>query len=109
MFVNPADLAGDLDRLEGIEKASLRFVTQAILDFRETAAVIFARERDLAQDIAEDITREALDRMGISRMEVRLFGKIDYKKALYVFHPEPLDTFPPLRVGSARGSPSDAR
>jgi len=88
MFIDPATLATDLDRLEDIEKASLRLVTYAIYEFRDIAAEIFARERDLAQDIAEDITREALDRLGISRMDLRLFGKIDYKKACYVFHPD---------------------
>ena len=32
--------------------------------------------------------REAMDRMGTSVIPVRLFGKIDYKRARYVFHPE---------------------
>ena len=57
-------------------------------EFRLTAAEIFSREKDLAQDIAEDITREALDRLGVSRMDLRLFGKIDHKRARDVFHPE---------------------
>jgi hypothetical protein len=56
------------------------------LDFRDDADEIFRKERDLAQDIAEDITREALDRMGMSKINVRLFGKIDYKRARYVFN-----------------------
>lgn len=86
MFTNPADLTAD--NIEEIEKASARLVTQAVYEFRETAAEIFRKERDLAQDIAEDITREALDRMGVPRMDVRLFGKIDYKRASYVFHPQ---------------------
>src|SRR5436309_16071605 len=88
MFIEPAELANQPDRLEEIEKASMRLVTQAVYEFRLTAAEIFAREKDLAQDIAEDITREALDRLGVSRMDLRLFGKIDYKRARYVFHPE---------------------
>jgi len=54
-------LENDLDRLEEIERASMRLVTQAIYDFRKTAAEIFEKERDLVQDIGEDITREALD------------------------------------------------
>ena len=29
-----------------------------------------------------------MDRMGTSVIPVRLFGKIDYKRARYVFHPE---------------------
>lgn len=87
MLIDPADLESNLDTLEDIEKASTRLVTQAILDFREEAAAIFGRERDLPQDFAEDITREALDQMGVSRIPQRLYGKIDYKRARYVFHP----------------------
>jgi len=88
MFINPGSLRSDLDKVEEIEKASLRLVTQAIYDFRETAALIFENEKDLVQDIGEDITREALDKMGVSRIDERLFGKIDYKRARYIFHPE---------------------
>lgn len=88
MFIDPRSLTQDHQRLEEIEKASRRLVTQAILDFRETAAEIFAKEPDLVQDFGEDITREALDRMGVSRIDQRLFGKIDYKRARYLFHPE---------------------
>jgi hypothetical protein len=86
VFLNPEDL--DLAQIEEIEKASARLVTQAIYEFRNTAAEIFNEEKDLAQDIAEDLTREALDRLGVSRMDQRLYGKIDYKRARYVFHPE---------------------
>jgi Type II restriction enzyme SfiI len=86
VFTDPETLAGNLDRLEGIEKGSLRLVTQAVYDFRDTALEIFRREKDLAADIGEDITREALDRMGVSKIDVRLFGKIDYKRARYVFN-----------------------
>ncbi len=88
MFVNPRTLHGDLDTLEEIEKASARLVTQAIVDFRGTAGELFANERDLPQDFGEDITREALDEMGVSRIRQRLYGKIDYKRARYVFHPD---------------------
>ncbi len=88
MFIEPESLRADLAKLEEIEKASARLVTQALYEFRETAAEVFAKEKDLAQDIAEDVTREALDRLGVSRMDLRLFGKIDYKRARYVFHPE---------------------
>lgn len=63
-------------------------VTQAIYDFREDAIEIFAGEYDLVADIGEDITREALDRQGMPTIPVRLFGKIDYKRATYLFHPD---------------------
>lgn len=88
MLINPNDLQYDLPRLESIEKASLRLVVQALLDYREVAAEIFKEESDLVADIGEDITREALDRMGMAKIDQRLFGKIDYKRARYVFHPE---------------------
>lgn len=86
MFTDPNEL--EPEKIEQIEKASTRLVTQALYEFRDTAAEIFSKEKDLAQDIAEDITREALDRLGVSRMDIRLFGKIDYKRARYIFHPE---------------------
>ena len=63
-------------------------MTQAVYDFRESANEIFLGERDLVADIGEDITREALDRLGTSTIPARLFGKIDYKRARYIFHPE---------------------
>ncbi len=88
MFIEPADLRSKPDILEEIEKASARLVTQALFEFRQEAAEIFAREQDKPQDVAEDITREALDRLGVSRMDSRLPGKIDYKRARYLFHPE---------------------
>ncbi len=88
MLLDPWQLSQDLDRLEDIEKASLRLVVQAIYDYRETAVLIFQEESDLVADIGEDITREALDRMGMARIDQRLFGKIDYKRARYLFHPD---------------------
>ncbi len=88
MLIDPDDLSQDLDKLEAIEKASLRLVVQAVFDFREQSIEIFQHERDLVQDIGEDLTREALDRMGVSKIDERLFGKTDYKRARYIFHPD---------------------
>jgi len=88
MLLDPKQLKDDLDRLEEIEKASLRLVVQAIYDYRETAIEVFREESDWVADIGEDITREALDRMGVARIDQRLFGKIDYKRARYLFHPD---------------------
>lgn len=87
-LINPDDLMNDLDRLEGIEKASLRFVAQALYDYRREASIIFHAESDQVADIGEDITREALDRLGMPKVDQRLFGKVDYKRACYVFQPE---------------------
>jgi hypothetical protein len=88
MLLDPKQLTNDLDRLEEIERASLRLVVQAIYEYRDTAIEIFQAESDLVADIGEDITREALDRMGMARIDQRLFGKIDYKRARYLFHPD---------------------
>ncbi|MEW6669154.1 MAG: SfiI family type II restriction endonuclease [Thermodesulfobacteriota bacterium] len=88
MLIDPQQLARNLDRLEEIEKVSLRLVTQAIHDYRTTALEIFRQESDFVSDIGEDITREALDRLGMSRIDQRLFGKVDYKRACYLFHPD---------------------
>ena len=88
MILDPNVLKGDLHLLEQIEKATARMVTQAIYDFRDEAREFFIHEPDLVADIGEDITREAMDRMGTSVIPARLFGKIDYKRARYIFHPE---------------------
>ena len=88
MTLNLADLPADLDLLESIEKATLRLVVQAIHSFSGEAADIFRNETDDVKDIGEDITREALDRIGTSVIPVRLFGTMDYKRARYVFAPE---------------------
>ena len=88
MTLDPAGLPDNLDLLEAIEKATLRLVVQGIYSFAEEAADIFRNERDDVQDIAEDITREAMDRIGTSVIPVRLFGSIDYKRARYLFSPD---------------------
>ena len=88
MFLNPEELRNDPKRLEEIEKASLRLVVQAIYEYRTVAEETFREESDLVADIGEDITREALDRLGMSKIDRRIFGKVDYKRARYVFHPE---------------------
>jgi len=88
MLIDPKSLQNNLQRLEEIEKASLRLVVQAIYNYREEAVSIFQNERDLVADIGEDITREALDHMGMAKIDQRLYGKVDYKRARYLFHPD---------------------
>lgn len=88
MTLSANELRADLDVIERVEKATLRMVVQAIYDFRDDAIEIFTGESDLVADIGEDITREALDRVGMPTIPVRLFGKIDYKRATYLFQPE---------------------
>lgn len=88
MLLKVRDLKDRPNIIEDIEKASMRFITQALIDYAESAKEIFAIESDLVADIGEDITREALDGIGMSKMNIRLHGKIDYKKARYIFHPQ---------------------
>ena len=88
MFLDPNTLAAHPELIEAIEKGSTRFVAQAIELFRAEALNIFAHESDLQADIGEDITAEALDSLGMSRMAQRVFGKMDYKRARYIFEPD---------------------
>lgn len=88
MLLDPHQLRHNLDRLEEIERASLRHVVQALYDYRQMSREVFQAEIDLVADVGEDITREALDRMGMARIDQRLFGKMDYKRASYLFHPD---------------------
>ena len=78
-----------LDELERLEQTVMEMVVQALTDYSEQAATIFREETDLPQDIAEDVTREALESMGVSGFSERLYGKVDYKKAIYAFLPDP--------------------
>ena len=86
MFLTPEQIAQRPDIVETTERATLRMVAHAIFLYRSAAREIFLRERDLPSDIAEDITREAVDALGMSRIGVRLFGKTDYKRARYHFN-----------------------
>jgi hypothetical protein len=88
MFLDPNALGQNPELIESIEKGSTRFVAQAIELFRHEAVNVFADESDLQADIGEDITTEALDSLGMSRMAQRVFGKMDYKRARYIFEPE---------------------
>lgn len=88
MLIDPYSLNSNYSRLEDIEKASLRLIVQALYNFRASSIEIFKQESDLVADIGEDITREALDRMGMAKIDQRLYGKIDYKRARYLFHPD---------------------
>ena len=75
------------DEMERLEETATSVVVQALSDYQHQAVTIFNEETDLPQDIAEDVTREAIESMGISGMNERLYGKVDLKKAIYVFLP----------------------
>jgi hypothetical protein len=86
MSVDPSALASQLDVIEDIEKASTRMVCRAIQDFAIVARDQFALAKDLAGTVGEDVTRDAMETMGMSRVPTaRLIGKIDYKRAAYFF------------------------
>ena len=76
------------DQMETLEKTSFSMVTQALSDYASKALEIFKEEVDQPQDIAEDVTREAIELMGLPQIHMRLYGKVDIKKAMYVFLPQ---------------------
>ncbi len=77
------------DLIERLERAAFEMVVQALEDYKDQAAGMFRMEVDKPQDIAEDIIREAMDAMGVPGFRERLYGKVDYKRAIYVFVPNP--------------------
>ena len=77
-----------LQEIEEIEKLTLRWVFQAVLDFGMEAHEIFLKSPDSVKDIAEDVTRELLDRLSGFNVQQRIYGTVDYKKARYIILPE---------------------
>lgn len=78
----------DLDEIESIEKLSLRALFTAATDFGFDAWEVFHQSNDDPKDVAEDVTREMLDRLGGYGVSQRVFGNVDYRKARYVILPE---------------------
>ena len=78
----------DSDAIEEIEKLTLRWIFQAILDFGMEAHEVFLKSPDNVKDIAEDITRELLDRLPGFNVQQRIYGNVDYKRARYIILPE---------------------
>lgn len=78
------------DQIEAVEKLTTRWVFQAVLDFGIEAHEIFVKSPDEVKDVAEDITREVLDRLSGFNISQRVFGTVDYKKARYIILPEHL-------------------
>ncbi len=76
------------NQMETLEQTSFSMVVQALSDYASQAVSIFREEVDQPQDIAEDVTREAIELMGLPQIHMRLYGKVDIKKAVYVFLPE---------------------
>lgn len=77
-----------LDDVERIEKQSLRTLYIAAREFGSDAFEIFRQSHDDPKDVAEDVTREMLDRLGGYGIPQRIFGNMDYRKARLVILPE---------------------
>ncbi len=80
----------EADSFERTERTVMAAVVQALQDYRSQAVTIFREETDQPQDIAEDLTREAIAAMGVPSIHERLYGKVDVKRAMYAFLPEPV-------------------
>ncbi len=76
------------DEIEAIEKLTLRWVYQAVVDFGFQPHEIFRDSPDEVKDIAEDITREVLDRLSGYNIPQRLLGNVDYRRARYIILPD---------------------
>lgn len=102
---DPQEFATDLNGLEEVERASLRLVCYAVHNLLPLAADEFAAIMsggsgssatslgagigDRANYLGEDLTRMAMDTIGMPRVPgARLFGAIDYKVATIAFMPE---------------------
>jgi hypothetical protein len=83
---NPSALS--LNEIEGIERLTLRWLFQAVIDFGMEAHEIFLRSPDDVKDVAEDVTRELLDRLPGFNVQQRIFGSVDYKRARYIITSE---------------------
>ena len=77
-----------ISEVESIEKQSLRSLYIAAYDLGFDAFEIFRQSSDDPKDIAEDITREMLDRLSGYQVQQRILGNVDYRKARYIILPE---------------------
>ncbi len=82
----PGELS--IGEIEAIERQSLRSLYIAAYDLGFDAFEIFRQSSDDPKDIAEDITREMLDRLGGYQVQQRILGNVDYRKARYIILPE---------------------
>jgi hypothetical protein len=76
------------DEIERIEILTMRWLFQAVVDFGIQPYTIFTLSPDDVRNVAEDVTREVLDRLSGYNINQRVFGTVDYKRARYVILPE---------------------
>ena len=74
--------------MEHVEQTTFFMVLQALTDYVKTATILFREEVDQPQNIAKNVTREAMDAMGLPQLHERLYGKVNFKKAIYTFLPQ---------------------
>ena len=86
MYKDPTTLTRD--EIEAIEKLSMRWATQALLNFAPTAWDEFRNSPDDADGVAEDVTQEALNDLSGFAIRQRLYGTVDYRQARYVILPD---------------------
>lgn len=77
-------------QIEQIEKQTLRWVVQAILDYNPAEIWDeFRNSPDDADGVAEDVTQECLSRLsGYTLDKRRLYGTVDYRRARYAILPD---------------------
>ena len=75
-------------QIEDVEKLTVRWLFQAVRDFGMEAFEVFRLSPDDVKDVAEDVTREILDRLPGYNVPQRIYGTVDYKKARYIILPE---------------------
>lgn len=85
MFTQPSQMTED--DIEAIEKQTLRWIHRALIDFEFEAYDVFYFSPDDVKDVAEDVTREMLDRLPGFNLSQRIFGTVDYKRARYIILP----------------------
>lgn len=66
----------------------MRWLFQAVVDFGVEPVTIFNKSPDSPKDVAEDVTREVLDRLTGYNIQQRVFGNVDYKRARYIILPD---------------------
>lgn len=104
----PVSVLMEPDQIEQLEKVAQSMVVRALLDYKDKAVAIFRAESDKPQDIAEDVTRESLDEMRLPRIDTRLYGSVDVKKAIYVFVPDAIPVALMLDVKAEKGDDATA-
>ena len=77
-----------IEDVDTIERLSLRALWQAVQDFGFDAWQIFHQSTDDPKDVAEDCTREMLDRFGGYGIIQRIYGNVDYRKARHIILPD---------------------